>query len=317
MNRGPTVDPELAKLVEWMRLGNLTHDTLDSIRTYLRPDPRLFDLRLKPTEVWTSSQPCVRLLVYNPPTPLRNRPAILHFHGGGLICGSADMSKVNMPAIALEHDAVIVSVDYRLAPENPFPAALDDASAALRWLRDNSGKLGVDPSRIVLMGESAGGGIAAALSLMIRDTGDTPVAAQFLVYPMLDHRTGHVQSTIANDDIGDLVWTTQNNRFSWDCYRGRYSVDDERASWFSPALAEQYEDLPSTFIAVGTLDLFAKENLAFAAELMRAGAEVQFHLLAGAVHGFDMARRSGIAREFAQMFSNALTRAFKRLRPAE
>src|SRR5690606_26308282 len=132
----------------------------------------------------------VRLVVMDPPSQARDRGAVLYIHGGGMVVGTADSALEDKPQLALEHDCVVVSVDYRLAPETPFPGPQEDNYAALLWLVENAADLGVDRERIVVMGGSAGGGLAASLALMSRDRGGPRLAGQVLIYPMLDWRTG-------------------------------------------------------------------------------------------------------------------------------
>ena len=152
--------------------------------------------------------PDIRCLVYRPQGKLDGAPGYIHLHGGGFIAGLPEISDRRSTRIAAELGAVVVSVDYRLAPEHPHPAALDDAYAALAWLHGEAGTLGVDPHRIAIGGESAGGGLAAALALKARDDGTYPIVFQLLVYPMLDDRTGAsgAPGTPGDPMLGEFVW---------------------------------------------------------------------------------------------------------------
>src|SRR5690606_17371401 len=186
------VDPELGVMLEMPPL-EITTETLAEVRA----NPMFTGADLPPppfpvTEAFAPVQgaPDVRMLVMNPPSQARGRGAIVNIHGGGMVVGSADSSLDTMPRLALEHDCVVVSVDYRLAPETPFPGPQEDNYAALLWLVENAADLGVDRERIVVMGGSAGGGLAASLALMSRDRGGPRLAGQVLIYPMLDWRTG-------------------------------------------------------------------------------------------------------------------------------
>jgi acetyl esterase len=195
----------------------------------ITPDTKFADGR--------DNAPPVRLLVFNPPSESRMRASILHIHGGGMILGTADMSLASAPLIALMNDVVIVSVDYRLAPETPFPGPQEDCYAGLQWLVANAKELGVDPAKISVMGESAGGGLAAALAHIVRDRGEVNLAGQILIYPMLDHRTGGPVCQHNNPMTGEFIWTSALNQFGWEALRGDYQVDDNRAGWFSPSRA--------------------------------------------------------------------------------
>src|SRR3990170_206632 len=186
------VDPEIEMMLEMPSL-DLTAETLPEVRAnpmftgeLVPPPPFPVSEAFAPVE----GGPDVRLIVMNPPSDATVRGAILHIHGGGMVVGTADRAVADKPYLALEHDCVVVSVDYRLAPEAPFPGPQEDNYAALLWLAENAGSLGVDPAKIVVMGESAGGGLAAALALMTRDRRGPKLAGQVLIYPILDWRTG-------------------------------------------------------------------------------------------------------------------------------
>jgi len=252
--------------------------------------------------------PDVPLHIYTPSGGNRRRPVILHIHGGAMISGSAAMAKRYLPELTEEHDAIGVSIDYRLAPETPFPGPQQDCLAGLRWVAANAGALNIDPCRIVVMGESAGGGLAASLALMARDHGGPQLAGQILVYPMLDHRTSGPDDRWNNPIAGEFVFTPDSNRFGWAALRGDYAADDHRKGWFSPALAEDLSGLPPTFITVGQLDVIVDETLDYARRLAAAGVLVECHLFAGGVHAFDGVPEARIARESKALQSAALGR---------
>jgi acetyl esterase/lipase len=210
--------------------------------------------------------------------------------------------------MALEHDCVIVSVDYRLAPETPFPGPQEDNYGALLWLVDHAGELGVDPPRIVVMGGSAGGGLAASLTLMARDRGGPSLAGQVLIYPMLDWRTGGADDPYRNRHTGEFIWTREKNRFGWAALRGDYQPTDERKHWFSPALAETLADLPPAYIATGALDLFLDENLDYARRLIDCGVRTELHVYPGAIHAFDMVPDTDLGDQAAMDMKRALAR---------
>ncbi|RVQ65025.1 alpha/beta hydrolase [Croceicoccus ponticola] len=303
----PICDPELTKFVERFPQLDLTDASIGGVRELMSTDPKMFDVRLDPEVVLISAEQPLSLFVYNPPSPNRSRPAIIHLHGGGLVMGSAEMSRTNMPAIAFDHDAVVVSVDYRLAPEHPFPAALDDTLAALQWLIANSEELGVDVSRVFVMGESAGGGIAAALCLRLRDEGADLLAGQILIYPMLDYRTGGPTCAASIPPDDEYIWTRANNRYGWTSYRGNFAVANERAGWFSPALAKSCEALPPAFLAVGSIDLFRDEAMEYARRLAASGVSTELHVMPDGVHGFDVACKAAISIRFSQILNAALS----------
>jgi len=197
------------------------------------------------------------------------------------------MADAYLAALAEELKTLIVAVDYRLAPEYPFPLPLEDCYTALGWLFGDDHDLGMDTRKVVIMGHSAGGGLAAALCILARDKGQYPIAAQVLVYPMLDHRTGTSNSPHQNESTGTFSWLPAPNRFCWNCLRGGYNLDDDRIGLFSPSMQRDLQGLPPSFISVGSLDLFLEEDVEFALRLSRAGVAVELHVYPGAPHMFD------------------------------
>lgn len=241
---------------------------------------------------WTTDAPNapeVRLCIYRPDQKTEDQalPAILYLHGGGFVLGCPEMADDYLADLANEMKAVIVAVDYRLAPEHPFPAPLEDCYAALNWLFGESRSLGVDAQRVVIMGHSAGGGLAAALALLVRERAEHSVVGLVLVYPMLDHRTGSTNAPTDNPTTGTLNWGREANQFCWQCMQGSYTFDDEHAFLFSAALASDLRGLPRSFICVGALDLFLEEDVDFALKLSRSGVPVELHVYPGVPHMFD------------------------------
>ena len=239
--------------------------------------------------------PDVEVYVFNAGQPDAGRPAVLHIHGGGMVCGSARMAAFMSPPIVRAVDAVVVSVEYRLSPETPFPGPQEDCYAALAWLFANAGELGIDRERVIVIGESAGGGLAAALALMVRDRGEYRLKGQLLIFPMLDHRTGGDDDRWRNPATGEFVWTRQANQIGWKALQGDYQVDDGWKAWFSPALADDLSGLPPTYIATGALDLFLDEDLDYARRLVACGVPVDLNVYAGAPHGFQLAAGTDVA----------------------
>lgn len=237
---------------------------------------------------------------YDPSPGAADRPALLHMHGGGMVIGSAAQMQLGPAKLATSLGAPVASVEYRLAPETPFPGPQEDCYAALGWLANGAGELGVDPARIGVTGESAGGGLAAAVAQMARDRGGPRVAAQILTYPMIDHRVGGDADPWRNRHTGEFIWSRASNQFGWEALRGDYPADDARKGWFSPSLADDLAGLPPAWIGVGNLDLFFDENLDYARRLVDAGVPVELHAYPGAFHGFDMTDSSRVARDFAR-----------------
>ncbi|WP_339538905.1 alpha/beta hydrolase [Pseudomonas sp. RA_15y_Pfl2_54] len=231
----------------------------------------------------------MRLCIYRPrPMPeAKVLPAILYLHGGGFVLGCPEMNDDYLAALAEESQAVVVAVDYRLAPEHPFPAPLQDCYTALAWLLRQGPTLGLDPKKVVITGHSAGGGLAASLALLVRERREYSVAGLVMIYPMLDHRTGSPAAPTENPTTGTLNWGRRANQICWRCLQGSYTLGDGEDFLFSAALAPDLQGLPHSFIVVGALDLFLEEDVDFALKLSRAGVVTELHVYPGVPHMFD------------------------------
>lgn len=234
--------------------------------------------------------------------------ALLWIHGGGYVAGRPDGYHDICSRFAAELGIVVVSVDYRLAPEHPFPAGLDDCLAALEWMHAQASELGIDPARLAIGGDSAGGGLTAALAQRVHDQGRIPLRLQLLVYPMLDDR-----SVLRPDhgDRGRLVWGPASNRFAWTAYLGHRPGEQEPPPYAVPARREDLRGLAPAWIGVGTLDLFYEEDVEYAQRLTAAGVPCELHVVPGMYHGADsMAwRTSPAARDFGDRLLGAVWRA--------
>jgi acetyl esterase/lipase len=251
--------------------------------------------------------PAVRIYVIGASKGAAPRPAVLHIHGGGYVSGTAAGALRPMQELSSSHDCLVVTVDYRLAPETRFPGALEDNYAALRWLYSHADELGVDRKRIALLGESAGGGHAATLAIAARDRGEVPVALQVLIYPMLDDRTGSTRMVPSH--IGAFVWTADANRFGWSELLGvpAGSVTVPRGS--VPARVENLGGLAPTFIGTGSVDLFVQENIVYAQRLVEAGVPTELYVAPGGFHGFDViVPDAKISQRFTAAWKEALKR---------
>lgn len=231
--------------------------------------------------------PDVRVMVYRPAEINGPVPALLYVHGGGFVAGSPDMMNGASWRLSQRLGIVVVAVQYRLAPETPFPGPVEDCYAALDWLFTHADELNVDAHRIAIYGQSAGGGLAAATAILARDHGVHALAAQFLLYPMLDPRTGTSDAPMDNSTTGEFLWTREANSKGWAAMRGETSIAPQRLGHFGAALVDDVAGLPPTFIAVGSLDLFLEEDIAYALRLSRAGIAIDLHVYPGGVHGFE------------------------------
>ncbi|MBL8771866.1 MAG: alpha/beta hydrolase [Phenylobacterium sp.] len=307
------VDPQLLPLLDTIPPLQLSIEALPAIRSrpvMFQPDPA--DVARTDLEVRTipgpAGAPGVEVLIYRPREGAGARPCILHIHGGGFVTGDARGQEAAHRRLAAQLGCAIVSVNYRLAPETVFPGAVEDCYAALSWVMAEADELGVDRARVGVMGESAGGGHAAALALLARDRGEHRLAFQHLIYPMIDDRT-----CVAADPhpfVGDYVWTREANRFGWESLLGHPPGRDDVSPYAAPARAQDLAGLPPTYLATAALDLFLEENLEFARRLTRAGVPVELHVYPGAFHGFQWAAASDVARTAARDTEAALARAF-------
>lgn len=307
------VDSELLPLLELMPGFPFTMETLPAIREAsagrfaflgeppIKPEIKMIEGPAGPLEVYW----------YDPAPGTQGRAALLHIHGGGMVIGSAASMQHGPSGMAAALGIPVASVDYRLAPEHPFPAPQQDCFAALSWLSAEAAALGVDAARIGVIGESAGGGLAAATAQMARDLGGPVLAAQILVYPMLDHRTGSDDCPYGNAGTGEFVWTRQANRFGWGALRGDYNAADSRKGWFSPALADDLAGLPPCWIGTGSLDLFLDEDLDYARRLIAAGVPVELHSYPGAIHAFNAVAEAQVAKAFNRDMLGAIARMLK------
>jgi acetyl esterase/lipase len=237
----------------------------------------------------------LKLRIYNP-AGQRTRAAMLYIHGGGMMIGSPAMDDALLASTAAELDIVIVSPDYRLAPENPYPAPVDDCHSAWSWMQENLSPRGIDGSRIAIGGESAGGGLAAGLVLRIHDEGGPQPIAQWLFCPMLDDRTALDRSL---DDLDHFVWNNKMNLVGWQSYLGRNFGTDQVSAYAAPARRESLEGLPKAWMGVGDVELFFAENKAYANKLTAAGVSCDLEIVAGAPHAFEgLAPDSELAKDY-------------------
>jgi acetyl esterase/lipase len=211
-------------------------------------------------------------------------PCLFWMHGGGLVVGNEEQDDLRFDSWCVRHNIMAVSVNYRLAPETKYPGAIHDCYAALLWVHINAASLGIDSSNIGIGGASAGAGLAAALSLVVRDRGlpnNGTISSQLLIYPMLDDRQ---QTVSSNWDVP--IWPPSSNRFGWDAYLGDLAGENVPA-YAAAARATDLSNLPPTLITVGALDGFVDEDIDYALRLNRAGVPVELHVYPGAAHGFE------------------------------
>lgn len=301
-NGRPPFDPEIEAAL--VALGDevvqgLTADQIPELRRRLPPaDLALLagDLRFE-----LSAHPVahegveVTMILARPATASSPVPVLYHLHGGGLVTGSAYEDLPPLLELATRAGTAVAALEYRLAPEWPYPAALDDAFAGLGWLADEGPGLGLDPGRIVVTGVSAGGGLAAATALLARDRGGPALAGQLLVYPMLDDRNN---SPSAMQMAGAGAWDRTANATAWRAYLGDRAGGPGVPPHAAPARATDLSNLPPAFIDVGSAETFRDEDLAYATRLWRHGGDAELHVWPGGCHGFDfLVPEAAVSRE--------------------
>jgi acetyl esterase/lipase len=233
-------------------------------------------------------------------------PCLYWIHGGGYMFGSALADDTRLNRWTEELNCVVVSVEYRLAPEYPYPAPLEDCYAGLLWTVRHAAELNIDPDRLVIGGASAGGGLAAGLALLARDRGEINVSHQLLIYPMIDDRHANVSSGFAAP-----IWNKAANVLGWRAYLGGLGDSNEVPIYAAPARAKDLGGLPPATIVVGTIDVFRDEDIDYAARLLGDGVSTELHVYPGAPHGFEMlAATTAVAQRCQRDLDDALRRAF-------
>lgn len=306
------VDPQLLPLLEALPTIALTEAILPAMRSRapwfpVNPaDAERTDLLVRKIP-GPESAPEVEIWIYRPRGLESALPCILHIHGGGYVAGDASGNEAMHRPMAADLGCCIVSVNYRLAPETRFPGGVEDCYAALAWLVAHAAEVGIDPGRIGVMGESAGGGLAAALALLVRDRGEYVLTFQHLIYPMIDDRT--CVDPRPHPYVGEFVWTPHNNHFGWSSLLGTEPGGEGVSPYAAAARAEDLTGLPPAFISTGSLDLFLEENLEYARRLLRSGVAVELHVYPGGFHAFNVSPTAGIALMSRRDSQAALARA--------
>lgn len=284
----PGVDPELASMLAALPpMGALSAETLPLIRPYASAplEPLLEGRTVHRREETIRARDGAELpvTILSPQRSNGSAPGVLWLHGGGMVMGDR-FSQIDIPLEWLDQlGAVVVSVDYRLAPEAAGTTIVEDGYAALVWMAEHAEDLGVDPARLVVAGTSAGGGLAAGVTLLARDRATPTVAAQVLICPMLDHR-GITVST--QQHPAPNVWSRESNAFAWGALLGE--ADPASTSpYASPAIAGDLAGLPTTYIDAGSAEVFRDEAQVYAARIWQAGGQAELHVWAGGTHGFD------------------------------
>ena len=307
-------DPELAPLVEVLPKSDISDLTaaragMASMLEVLNADVDVAGLCIVDHQVARPGEdPAVPVRVYAPdaPAPAAGRPALLDIHGGGFVNGDISMQHGFAANVARRLNAVVAAVEYRLAPEHPFPAGLDDCFAALQWMHREASSLGIDTARIAISGQSAGGGLAAATALLARDRGGPALCFQFLGIPELDHR---LETTSMRTFVDTPLWNRPSAELSWRHYLGGKTADV--SPYASPAIAEDLRALPPTYLTTMEFDPLRDEGVIYALRLMQAGVPVELHSFPGTFHGSGLVVTAAVSQRAQQELMGVLQRALR------
>jgi len=320
MNLKHRVDPELIETLELIEAatdgGVKLHDipadrklTNDLAEFRKADSPPIRGVSMQEQNIpGPAGAPDVPIYVFRPedkPGPL---PALIWIHGGGYVMGSVAQDELKIRELSKEAECAVIAVEYRLAPEHPFPSAIEDCYAVLKWVSENDDELQIDKSRIVVGGASAGGGLAAGLVLLARDRQEVAIQFQVLIYPMIDD----CNVLPASEDHPDtFIWSRENNLIGWRSYLGCEPGKKNVSIYATPYRAENLAGLPPAIILVGDLDLFLNENIDYARRLIEAGVQTEMHVYPGAYHGFNgFAPDADVSKRCNADLVSALIRAF-------
>ena len=252
--------------------------------------------------------PEVRVRVYRPEGSSGSLPGTLYIHGGGFCVGTIEMEHQGAAGAAKQAEAVVVSVDYRLAPEHPFPAGIEDCYAALSWMTGNAGELGIDVDRVAVMGGSAGGGLAAGIALLARDRGGPKLCFQVLNIPELDDRL----ETASMKQFSDTpMWNRPNAIMSWRHYLGE-ALGGDVSDYAAPARAEDLTGLPPAYVSTMEYDPLRDEGIHYALRMLEQGVQVELHQFPGTFHGSSMFANAEVSRRSSDEMMQALRRGLRR-----
>jgi acetyl esterase/lipase len=300
--------PDIAEAVGALAMPAMDDELMHEIRSFEFPAVELSDAVVR-TDHLVTGDPPVPVRVHRARDGEGVLPCVYSMHGGGYVIGSYAMDDIVFDRLCPRLGLVGVSVEYRLAPETPYPGPLEDCYRGLVWTYEHAEELGVDRNRIGVRGASAGGGLAAALALLAQERGEVPVAFQLLDCPMLDDR----QCTASSQLDGLPVWSRESNGFGWRSYLGELYSTDDVPSTASPARATDAElaGLPPAFVSVGAVDGFLDEDVEYALRLNHAGVPTELHVYPGACHGYQLAQRCEIARQSQRDVEDWLARQIR------
>jgi acetyl esterase len=294
------IDPELTAIVDLLPAMDLSdpvaarawfEEMLAGIRLEI-PGLDTLDIEDRLVPGW-EGDPDVGVRIYRPQRRPVPGPGVVMIHGGGFIIGSVEAEHGGAAAAAISTGAVVVSVEYRLAPEHPYPAAVHDCYSALRFLAEQANELGVDPARIAILGASAGGGRGAPTALLARDLGGPALCFQMLHIPELDDR---LETPSMRAFVDTPMWNRPKAEQSWRAYLGPNADRDDVSPYAAPARATDLSGLPTTYISTAENDPLRDEGILYALRLLQAGVSVELHSFAGTFHGSALVASAAISR---------------------
>lgn len=268
------------------------------------------DKTMKVTEEWITCKDGskMRLCIFKPLNEVKDVPGVLWIHGGGYALGAPEQGKLYAKKFMEVSDCVVVAPDYCLSVHKPYPKALEDCYDALLWMRGNAEKLGIRDSQLMVGGDSAGGGLTAALTLYARDKKEVEIAFQMPLYPMIDDRMTNESAK----DNNAPVWSSKSNYNAWKIYLGELFKTADVPYYAAPARAKDFKNLPPTMTFVGDLEPFRDETIRYVDELKKAGVETKFKLYKGCFHAFDqMCPSAKVSKDAFDFLKNAFKYATK------
>ncbi len=283
------IHPELQKIARSSPPITFTRKNLWLMRFLTRlqpPSKPLEDVHIENIIIpGDMDQTKIRLRIYKLKSSSAPTPVLIWYHGGGYIMGIPEMDDQRCTSFVQALGITVVSVDYRIAPQYPFPNGLEDSYSALKWVAAHATQLNIDPGHIAIGGQSAGAGLAASLAQLAHDRNEIQPIFQLLVYPMLDDRTVLRED---NNHANHIVWNQHSNRFGWQSYLGKHFGAEDIPAYAVPARRNDLSGLPPAWVGIGTLDLFYDEAMTYAQRLKDAGIDCEVKTVPGAFHGFDV-----------------------------
>jgi acetyl esterase/lipase len=286
------LDPEIAAVIQAVPMQTMDDEVVNLVRSIEFPAVAPSEA-VERREHQVPGGPPILLRVNRPKGVVPARPCVLSIHGGGYVFGRYDMDDGKLDSWCQKFSIVTVSVEYRLAPDTPYPGPLEDCYRALAWCFAHAQELGIDTRCVGVAGVSAGGGLAAALALLARDRGGPPIAFQLLDSPMLDDR----QVTHSSQLEGLPIWSRESSIYGWRSYLGALHGSSKVPYTAAPARADDLSGLPPAFVSVGSVDGFLDEGVDYALRMNHAGVAAELHVYPGACHGYHLAADSQIVQQ--------------------